>query len=179
MIIYKKKVKNLKLNRLINNQVIELEIGHYYLQAPNGSGKSTILKAIYQQNFADCTLISQDILLLEHLSIKDNSQLLCSNVQQVLNKFQCEYPGIQLQKVVGLLSGGQKQLLNILIAFYQPSSILLVDEPFNNLDQDKVEVVKVLLESDTRMQILVSHNIEITNYAPLSIRKQKFLCGNY
>lgn len=67
----------------------------------------------------------------------------------------------RLDQVVGSLSGGERQLLALLVARAQPAPVILLDEPFAALDPRRLEQALTLLEglhADGRTLIQVSHD---------------------
>lgn len=64
--------------------------------------------------------------------------------------------GIDYTVPVGMLSGGQRQILSILMALQRPTSILLLDEPTAALDDKNAGIVMAFLEE------LVTLNKELT-----------------
>ena len=59
------------------------------------------------------------------------------------------------------LSGGQRQMICILRAFLADKPIIVLDEPFSALDQDRSNALKRVLcaEKENRIIILTSHRI--------------------
>ena len=55
------------------------------------------------------------------------------------------------------LSGGQRQIVNIISGLINPSKILILDEPTNNLDPRSVEAVGEMLNGWSGTIIAVSH----------------------
>lgn len=69
-----------------------------------------------------------------------------------------------LDRRVGLLSGGEKQRLNILRSLLLGTDLVVLDEPLNGLDFENVRKVLALLQEKQRQGtafLLISHNEEI------------------
>ncbi len=70
----------------------------------------------------------------------------------------------RLEQPVGLLSGGQRQALTLLMATYNPPSILLLDEHTAALDPataDKViELTKKITEENRLTCLMITHNMQ-------------------
>jgi putative ABC transport system ATP-binding protein len=64
------------------------------------------------------------------------------------------------------LSGGQKQVINIINGLITPSKIIILDEPTNGLDGDlKVEIINIIryFKKYKKCIIIISHDKEIYN----------------
>jgi ABC-type lipoprotein export system ATPase subunit len=62
------------------------------------------------------------------------------------------------------LSGGQRQIVNIISGLVNPSKILILDEPTNALDNDlKHELLEVIKEFKSNKQaiIIISHDSDV------------------
>ncbi|MCR5823901.1 MAG: ABC transporter ATP-binding protein [Lachnospiraceae bacterium] len=70
----------------------------------------------------------------------------------------------RLEQPVGLLSGGQRQALTLLMATYNPPKILLLDEHTAALDPataDKViELTKKIVEENNLTCLMITHNMQ-------------------
>ena len=72
----------------------------------------------------------------------------------------------RLTTKMGLLSGGQRQAITLLMATLQKPKLLLLDEPTNALDESGIKLVhKILLEEKKRGAciIIATHNKEDIN----------------
>jgi ABC-type multidrug transport system ATPase subunit len=72
-----------------------------------------------------------------------------------------------LSKKVGYLSGGQKQSLNLLRTFVIQPDLIILDEPLNGLDFNRIQRVLELI-SDGLLQgsaiLIITHNEEIVDH---------------
>lgn len=128
----------------------------------SGIGKTTLLNHLFYLYQDKCVMVSQDNnLILEHASVIDNicffDNAKIDIVMKYLKEFNIEY---LLNRKAKHLSGGEKRIVLLLRSFLNDKPILLIDEPTNNLDQDKV---KELIEILTMMQsfktlLIVSHD---------------------
>ncbi|MCI7717391.1 ABC transporter ATP-binding protein [[Pasteurella] aerogenes] len=160
------------------------------LLGASGCGKTTLLKAIaglqpisqgrillHQQDLTDCPvesrqigLIFQDYALFPHLTVEEN---ICFGLQQ---KSAVEKKEI-LQKMTALvhleglqkrypheLSGGQQQRVAIARALACNPRLLLLDEPFSNIDSQvryqMIEEIKQILKQAKISAIFVTHSKE-------------------
>ncbi|MFA7083044.1 MAG: ABC transporter ATP-binding protein [Arcobacteraceae bacterium] len=159
------------------------------LLGPSGSGKSTILRSIasLEHNFEGeitlnetCSLeknskcnkdigyIFQDYALFPHLDVKENIGFALFNlsstekqrrVDELLKQFDLiEHRNKQIHE----LSGGQQQRVSIARTIAYNPKILLLDEPFSNLDsilRDKTKLwLKDIIKKLGLSAILVTHD---------------------
>lgn len=119
----------------------------------------------------------QNDLLLENFTALENI-LFPFQVKKSLGKHETkkaialmEYFGIlkKAQKKVGLLSGGEKQLVSFIRGVLADSEILLADEPTSELDSKLSEKVflylKELNAKQNKTVVLVSHDPNAKSYA--------------
>ena len=124
---------------------------------PNGSGKSTLLQCIGnlmdlsegKREISDTNLPTAVSLAAPYLEVIEEMTLV-----EFLNfhsEFQPLHPELSVEKVIGFMklersagkqiryfSSGMKQRVKLAQAFFSDSSILLLDEPCSNLDQEGI-----------------------------------------
>jgi len=132
----------------------------------NGSGKSTLLK-----------LISKE-LKSEETTIKGNDLVhYCPQSTEKEPKYIKEYmmthtsKAFKTRDMLGIkdsyvskwseLSHGERKRLQIALALFSESDVLMVDEPTNHLDVKSKEIVKQALKNFKGIGILVSHDREL------------------
>ena len=158
-----------------NNFSISLERGFKIaLVGENGAGKSTLIKllagiisqdsgkieighnvtrAYYAQHQSD-TLDPKKTVLE---SMTDQSQnLLRTQVRTILGSFL--FSGDDVEKKVGILSGGERSRLSLARMLASPASLLLLDEPTNHLDIRSREVLSAALADYEGTLCAISHD---------------------
>ena len=173
-------------NNIISMDVKQGE--KWYLHGANGSGKSTFLNLLYQSsqtqksphkvdnvhvlktpNIIGTAITNTQIYLIDqHCSlirtqdnILENLSHFCSHLKHTELRTLLATNGFRKNKVfqkAGLLSGGEKMRLAMLIASHQPDSLLLLDEPDNHLDISSKHILSDALLRYTSSFILVSHD---------------------
>jgi ATPase subunit of ABC transporter with duplicated ATPase domains len=132
----------------------------WHLQGRNGSGKSSFLKAICTpQNSIyidqDCSLIQAQHTLLENL----NNHLDTATETELRTLLAGNgFRGERVNDLAGMLSGGEKMRLAMLIAGSSPEKLLLLDEPDNHLDLASKELLAQALSDFNGSFILISHD---------------------
>ncbi|WKY47014.1 ABC transporter ATP-binding protein [Eubacteriaceae bacterium ES3] len=156
------------------------------ITGPSGAGKTTLLRLLSGLEKADggtitgveknnLSFIFQEPRLLPWLTVRQNLRFVMNqlNVKRT-GPFEDEIDQmlsqVELTSAKDLypqaLSGGMKQRVSIARAFLVPSSLLIMDEPFVNLDAELkdrlMELFLSLWEKSKKTVIFVSHdNIEI------------------
>ena len=166
--------------RVLENKSFTLRAeGRYLLMAPSGAGKTTLLRILAGLDRADggtiegmenraVGMVFQEDRLCEDFDTVANVMLTLKkshrqDVQQyVEEQAQRILPEECLHKPVRELSGGMRRRVCLLRAVLGDAQLLLLDEPFNGLDEDTRErVARFLLEQQRRRTILVtSHQRE-------------------
>ena len=114
--------------------------GIYLVKGKNGSGKTTLFNYICKQY--NCSYCSQDSYLLDCFTIKEHFELFKINLD-ILDRL-----GLNDKKdcYIDKLSDGERQRVAIVLALFSENSIILLDEPFANLDSSLckkiVEIIK-------------------------------------
>ena len=146
---------------------------------PNGAGKSTLLKT-----FASVIKPLDGKFLIGHnaeiryfsqyrLDMLDPTKTLYDTIVDVLGENRPTivrkllgsflFSGNDVQKLVGVCSGGEKSRLSLLLMLIHPGNTILLDEPTNHLDMPSIESVAAALAEYDGTIILVSHDENFIN----------------
>ncbi|QCE39970.1 ABC-F family ATP-binding cassette domain-containing protein [Psychroserpens sp. NJDZ02] len=139
----------------------------------NGEGKSTMIKAILGEIEYDgqCSLghnVQVGYFAQNQAALLDNDLTVFQTVDEVakgdvrtgvkniLGRFM--FKGDDIDKKVGVLSGGEKTRLAMVKLLLEPVNLLILDEPTNHLDLKSKDVLKEALKTFDGTLILVSHD---------------------
>ena len=182
--------KKYKNDSILNDVSFRLASGEaLLLLGDNGSGKTTLLLSVsgllpiesgdisldgrsvlreFSKLRGKISYVSQDPSLLNGLSVKDNLRYWSgiSGLSKTLAKQQTQWLvealGLEpfLHKKISRLSGGMKKRVNLAVSLFSTPRLLLLDEPFANVDRDTKSSIYSLLALYRKSGcciILVSH----------------------
>jgi ATP-binding cassette subfamily F protein uup len=148
---------------------------------PNGSGKTTVLRLLLAQlTPRDGTIrhgTNLEVAYFEQLkSALDEDKTVQKNVsdydtisingqdRHILGYLQdFLFPPERSRSLVKYLSGGERSRLLLAKLFTQPSNVLVMDEPTNDLDIETLELLESLLVEYRGTVLLVSHDRAFLN----------------
>ena len=164
---------------IFDNYNMELEENKITaLMGPSGSGKTTLANILagltpYKGEVTGVTKVSyifQESRLLPNLTVQDNLDYVLKReiknseerkkiIEDILTKVKLiEYKNYYPDE----LSGGMAQRVSIARAFIYPSSLLIMDEPFKELDEKlKEQVINEFIElhkSSPRTVLFITHD---------------------
>jgi ATPase subunit of ABC transporter with duplicated ATPase domains len=171
-------------HNLLDNVDFSLQEGSKVtIMGQNGSGKSTIIKLLSKQIMPDegqvivrpgvrvaCAMQTMPPACRE-LTVKsffagqlgDASILnheLEAKMAKALNDVVLEAPG---DRIIKSFSGGQQARLLLAAALIQNPTLLLMDEPTNNLDPDGLWHLQSLIQNTDKTCVVISHDEDFLN----------------
>lgn len=176
-----KVTKVLHRQKVLNEITVKFEYGKIYgIYGHNGSGKTMLLRTIcgLMKPSSGRLYISEGVefgVIIENPEfISNQSGLFNLKYLAGINRYIDESQIVDTLKLVGLESAmnvlvkryslGMKQKLAIAQAIMEKPDLLLLDEPFNALDETSVENIILILKEyikDNKTIILVSHQKDI------------------
>jgi len=145
------------------------------LLGPNGVGKSTLLKRILEKLDGDGKVILGHNVNITYFAQDQAEKIdptktvletveyaatggIRRDLRSILGAFL--FSGEDVDKKVGVLSGGERTRLALCQLLLSPSNFLILDEPTNHLDIQSKEVLKEALKNYEGTFIVVSHDRE-------------------
>ena len=144
---------------------------------PNGMGKTTLFRLIMgleqvdrgQFNVGETVKLSyvdqqhQDIIpdkSVYQVVSQGNETIRMGgrdiNVRAYLSRF--NFNGADQEKLCGVLSGGERNRLQLAIALKQEGNVLLLDEPTNDIDVNTLRALEEGLDSFAGCAVIISHD---------------------
>ena len=173
--------------KIIEEVTCNIEEGITVIKGPNGAGKTTFLKLLFGMIYPtsgnivrhfnskniEISFVFQEPIFLNR-SVEDNLKhvLYCKSIKKkdwrkIIHNIVTEYSLEHLLKSQTRdLSGGELQLLSLIRSMIINPSILLYDEPTNNLDEDNIELVTKIIKDINNQGlslIMVSHSSILDN----------------
>jgi len=143
----------------------------------NGAGKSTLFKMIMGKEQPDKGMLrlgetvvpmyvdqSREALNTERSvydEIADGKEEVDLNGRTVNTRAYCSwynFKGVDQQKKVGMLSGGERNRLHLAKTLKQSGNLLLLDEPTNDLDVDTLRCLEEAIDNFAGSVLIVSHD---------------------
>ncbi|MDR0582926.1 MAG: energy-dependent translational throttle protein EttA [Treponema sp.] len=148
---------------------------------PNGAGKTTLFKLITGGEKPDSgELRLGDSVVLGYVdqtrsSLDDNKTVWeqlsggldliklgsGQGAREVNSRAYCawyNFSGADQQKKVGVLSGGERNRLNLAVMLKEGANVLLLDEPTNDLDVNTLRALEEALDSFAGVSLVISHD---------------------
>lgn len=168
------------------------------LIGPNGSGKTTFLKMLLGEEYADggtvelgasvkAAYLPQNIIFKDEEAtvlecFREDFFILEGKAREYLSKYM--FFGKDVFKKVKHLSGGEKVRLKLSKLLYEETNLLIMDEPTNHLDIDSIETLEEALEDFKGTIFFISHdryfiNKISTRVIAIEDKAFKVYLGNY
>jgi ATP-binding cassette, subfamily F, member 3 len=163
-------------HEIFKNLNLSIERGERIaLVGPNGAGKSTLLKMIAgYEELSGGKLILGDNVIVGYYA-QDQSQTLdeshtvveealanapsgwsIERIRSLLGRFL--FSQSDVEKRVGVLSGGEKSRMSLAKLLLRPANVLLLDEPTNHLDVPSREALEEAIKAFPGTVIMASHD---------------------
>ncbi|MFP4037604.1 MAG: ABC-F family ATP-binding cassette domain-containing protein [Desulfobacteraceae bacterium] len=146
---------------------------------PNGSGKSTLLRMVEGEVTPDSGTVrlghgvTKSYYAQHHSDMLDSSRTVLEEVYRVVPTESVGFvrgvcgaflfPGEDVDKAVGVLSGGEKARVCLARILVKPGNLLVMDEPTNHLDLISSEALIDALTEYNGTILFVSHNRSFIN----------------
>jgi len=144
---------------------------------PNGAGKSTLLKMIVGQEeptsgalkigeTVKVSYVNQDRSTLDDTKtiweeISQGAEIIEIGKRQVNSRAYCgffNFKGSDQQKVVGDLSGGERNRVHLAKLLIEGGNVIMLDEPSNDLDVETLRSLEDAIAEFAGCVVLVSHD---------------------
>jgi ATP-binding cassette ChvD family protein len=144
---------------------------------PNGAGKTTLFRMITGQDVPDSgTFTTGETVVLSYMDqMRDRLdpeksvwEILSDGQEQIqLGKklinsrayaARFNFQGANQQKKVGVLSGGERNRINLAMMLKEEANVLLLDEPTNDLDVNTIRALEDALLNFAGSVVVISHD---------------------
>ena len=144
---------------------------------PNGAGKTTLFKLIMGQEacdkgtfevgetvkiaYVDQTHKDIDPAKTVYQVVSGGLETFCMggrdmNARAYLSRF--NFTGADQEKLIGVLSGGERNRLHLAMALKEEGNVLLLDEPTNDIDVNTLRALEEGLENFAGCAVVISHD---------------------
>jgi len=167
------------LVRVFENLSLDMPAGGVYcITGPSGCGKTTLLNMIAgvlepdsgtvvfeDSEKGPVSYLFQEPRLLPWRTVLENCTLVCDDSERALHFLELAGLSDKAGRFPSELSGGERQRAAFARAFCYKSNVILMDEPFQNLDaelkRNLASVFFSMLAKDSRTVVWASHDLEL------------------
>ena len=144
---------------------------------PNGAGKTTLFKMITGEEKPDAgTFKIGETVKLAYVEqtrsnldpnksiwemITDGNDIIKLGNREINSRAYCtsfNFGGQEQQKKVGVLSGGERNRVNLAMMLKSGANVILLDEPTNDLDVNTMRALEEALENFAGCSVVISHD---------------------
>ncbi|MBB6478432.1 energy-dependent translational throttle protein EttA [Spirochaeta isovalerica] len=144
---------------------------------PNGAGKTTLFKMITGQDKPDeGTFKTGETVVLSYVdqmrdkldpeksvweSLSDGQEQIQLGKKLINSRAYCarfNFQGGDQQKKVGVLSGGERNRINLAMMLKEEANVLLLDEPTNDLDVNTIRALEDAILNFAGCVVVISHD---------------------
>jgi ATP-binding cassette ChvD family protein len=144
---------------------------------PNGAGKSTLLKMFVGREQPDAgkltvgetvklSFVDQERSALDpdktvYQEISQGAEIITIGKREVNSRAYCgffNFKGSDQQKMVGKLSGGERNRVHLAKLLIEGGNVLLLDEPTNDLDIETLQSLESAIQEFAGCVVLVTHD---------------------
>lgn len=162
----------------------------YLLLGDNGTGKSSLMKSLIKSfDFVTGEIIAEGSIVYQpqepylfQKTVKDNFKISGMSKKQMEEGLSELYAEDIIDKKVRVLSGGQRQKTALLRSLFKATKVLLLDEPFSQMDEKSTLAAQLMVErwhglEKDRILVMISHDVELSAMSfdeKLILRNQGF-----
>lgn len=176
----------------IEENSLNVEARTIKINGRNGQGKTTFLQALFEGKWdgemlidgfdykcnrkklcSDFHFVYQEPYFVEDNPIDYTLALYGVSVTMASELLQEKIVDFDLKKNISKLSGGERQLINIVIGVLSEKKYLIIDEPFNNISKKNTKCIQEWLDQYDGSILLVDHSDEYKCDIELVLSKRK------
>jgi ABC-2 type transport system ATP-binding protein len=171
---------NVKQKEILTDINFQVQQGDYFaLLGENGSGKSTLIDVILddlkansgsvsffektKKNFSKVAIVYDQLPVFPMLKVDEIINYFCTihklNSKDIKEKY---YDIFNLRKIknsfIRELSQGEKKKVSLILSILKSSELLILDEPFANLDPTIIDTLWDVLKEKSKTIFFTSHN---------------------
>ncbi len=158
--------KNYDEKRVVDKLTAEYHPGEvYYFESPSGSGKTTLFRmlagleradsGVMEGNITSVGYLFQEDRLCEEYSAVKNIELITGSAFAAREALKEVLEAEDIEKPCKELSGGMKRRVALVRAMITGADLILLDEPYNGLDEENRIKVNAYLETHGKNSIVL------------------------